>query len=50
MSKENLKRLYHAIPFPMACQLHQRIAAGCVKKETRDMLRFALKAAKVITI
>lgn len=46
MSQENLKRMFTVIPFAMACQLHQKIAVGCTKNETREMLRFALKAAK----
>jgi hypothetical protein len=47
MSQENLKRMYLAIPFSMACELHQRISAGCTKQETRVMLRYALKAANI---
>ncbi|WP_205617443.1 hypothetical protein [Pelomicrobium methylotrophicum] len=45
MNDQDLKRLFRAIPFAMACDLHQRLKAGCTAHQTRQMLRKALVAA-----
>jgi hypothetical protein len=47
MSNHILRRLYLSIPFPKACDLHQRLKSGCVAPETRRMLREALQKAGI---
>ena len=45
MSKQDLSRLFRAIPFSEACELYQRLKAGQNDPDTRQMLRGALIAA-----
>ncbi|MEO1767968.1 hypothetical protein [Thiobacter aerophilum] len=47
MNHPVLAKAYRAIPFRMACELHQRLRSGCTSPETRKMLREALQKAGV---
>lgn len=45
MPNQTLRRLFRAIPFPMACELHQRLRSGEYDQETKTMLRKAMRMA-----
>ncbi|GLW61702.1 hypothetical protein Hthe01_20510 [Hydrogenophilus thermoluteolus] len=45
MLHPTLNRLFNAIPFRMACELHRRLQSGEYDIQTREMLRQALMIA-----
>lgn len=47
MTNHVIERMYKAIPFSMACELHQRLKSGCLSPETRKMLQEALKMSGI---
>jgi hypothetical protein len=47
MPNHTLRRMYRLLPFAKACDLHQRLKAGCTAPETRKMLRDALRQAEI---
>ena len=45
MTNNTTERMFRAIPFPMACDLHQRLLRGEQSPEIQRMLRQALRQA-----